>query len=728
MNTRAPADPLAAVQQLLAGGQAQRAGPLLDDALRRLPRSAEVQRLAAVAALMRQAPAAALAHATRALALAPGRADLHLLLGRAHKAAGDLASAVDAYRAAIARDAGLADAHVSLGIALKAQGRLSDAIACYRAALAVEPAHAAAHANLGNALFAQAASGEADAAAADAAAIEAQRRAAALDPANALVRRNLGVLLEKSGRRQEAVEHYNAALGLDPQDREGLIALANCLVRLEWYEGARACLERWRGEHPDDPVATNNLATVLLRMNQLDRAWAVSLDAQRLAPDHPEVWHNAAMLMLQRLEQPAAVQVLERIATEHPAFLLAQTGAMMSRNYVEEDPARALDLHRRLGARIAPAAPPVPLARRPLAGRRLRVGFVSGDLRRHSVAYFIEPLLAHLDRTRLETWAYHNARISDEVSARLRSHVDHWVPCAEMDDAALLARIRADAVDLLVDLSGHTAEARLGVFAARAAPLQATYLGYPTTTGVASIDLRLSDDTIDPPGHEAHNSERVLRLPGGMFCYRPDHDADPGEPPLRRNGFVTFGSFNVMAKVGEATLAQWAAALHRVPRSRLFLKTRALDQPGTCDALRRRLAALDIAPERLLLNPWRPDLGSHLELYREIDIALDTFPYNGATTSCEALWMGVPVLTRRGATHPARMGASLLTAIGRPQWIADDIEGFAARAAALAADGDALAAFRRGARAELRASALMDEAARAADFGRLLLQAWEAAP
>lgn len=717
-------DPLAAAQQLLADGRALLAAPLLGEALRRQPRSAEVHRLAAVAALMQQDAARALPHARRAAELAPARADLQLLLGRAHKAAGDLVAASDAYRRALRLDPQLADAQVSLGIVLKTQGLLSDAIACYRAALAIDPAHAAAHANLGNALLAQAVQ-QSPQAGVDEEALAAQRRAAELDPRNAVVRRNLGVLLEKAGRRQEAVEHYNAALGLDPEDREGLIALTNCLVRLEWHEGARACLERWLETHPADEVMTNNLATVLLRTNQLDRAWTVSLRAQQLASDHPEVWHNAAMLMLQRLQQPAAVQALERVARQHPHFLLAQTGAMMSCNYVEEDPSRVLALHRELGGRIAPVeAPAAPAAAR--QGPRLRVGFLSGDFRRHSVSYFIEPLLAHLDRTRIEVTGYHNARVTDEVSARIRTHCDHWRPCADLDDAALLARIRDDRIDVLVDLSGHTAESRPRVLAARAAPLQATYLGYPTTTGLANVDLRISDAAIDPPGHEACNTEALLRMPGGMFCYRPDHDADPGPPPLLRNGHVTFGSFNAIAKVGDATLAQWAAALQQVPGSRLLLKTRALDQPGICDALRERMAALGIDPGRLLLNPWRPDLGSHLELYREVDIALDTFPYNGATTTCEALWMGVPVISRRGATHTARMGASLLGAIGRDDWIADDVPGFAAAAAMLAADGSALATFRRDARTRLRASPLMDEAAQAADFGRLLLQAWHA--
>jgi predicted O-linked N-acetylglucosamine transferase (SPINDLY family) len=359
------------------------------------------------------------------------------------------------------------------------------------------------------------------------------------------------------------------------------------------------------------------------------------------------------------------------------------------------------------------------------ARSKLRVGYLSGDFRRHSVAYFLESMWAAHDPDRVEVVAYHNTRHFDEMSERLKGYVSKWVPCKELSDEALVKRIRADGVDVLIDLSGLTSDGRAGVFAQRAAPVQVSYLGYPTTTGIPAMDFRISDAVIDPVGEEAHATEVVLRCARGMFCYRPDSDGDVGEPPHVRHGFVTFGSFNNLPKYSDQTLELWAAVLKAVPGSKLFLKTRALADEDLQRLLRERFAALGVGAERLLLNPWRPDLRSHLELYREVDIGLDTYPYNGATTTCEALWSGVPVVTLKGATHTSRMGASILRSLGHAEWVAADAQGFVELASSLARQPEVLAAFRAGARDEMRASALMDGAGHTRDFEDLLFQAWQ---
>ncbi|MBX9795065.1 MAG: hypothetical protein K2Y02_12270, partial [Burkholderiaceae bacterium] len=256
-------------------------------------------------------------------------------------------------------------------------------------------------------------------------------------------------------------------------------------------------------------------------------------------------------------------------------------------------------------------------------------------------------------------------------------------------------------------------------------PVQITYLGYPTTTGVGAMDYRISDGVIDPLGADTWSSETILRCDRGMFCYQPDGEPEVGALPALRNGHVTFGSFNNLAKLSPQTLELWSRVLHCVPQSRLLLKAKSLASATVRMHLLRHFEARGIGAERLVLNPWRPDLHSHLDLYREVDIGLDTYPYNGATTTCESLWMGVPVVSLRGATHVSRMGASILQSAGFGDWAASLPDEYVEMAVRRAGDLSALAELRCGARDRLRRSALMDTKAHTADLERLILSACE---
>jgi predicted O-linked N-acetylglucosamine transferase (SPINDLY family) len=353
------------------------------------------------------------------------------------------------------------------------------------------------------------------------------------------------------------------------------------------------------------------------------------------------------------------------------------------------------------------------------------VGYLSGDFVRHSVSYFFAALLAQHDRGRFEVFCYHNNPVADVVTTQFKSQAEHWRDCDGLSDEGLRDRIVDDGIDVLVDLSGHTAGSRVFVFALAAAPLQVGFLGYPTVSGVPAMDYRITDGVIDPGDQPTLPHDRPLPLPRSMFCYRPDEAPPLAEPPLLRRGFVTFGSFNHIAKVSDHTLALWAGAMNAVPGSRLLLKSAAMAQTGNRRNIEAFMAARGIAAERLQLQPWHADKRSHLELYNEVDIALDTFPYNGATTSCEALWMGLPLLTRRGATHVSRMGASLLAAVDRRDWVAADDEGFVALAARVAGDAAALQRWRAGARGHLQSSALFDQAGFARAFEAALDGAWD---
>jgi predicted O-linked N-acetylglucosamine transferase (SPINDLY family) len=314
------------------------------------------------------------------------------------------------------------------------------------------------------------------------------------------------------------------------------------------------------------------------------------------------------------------------------------------------------------------------------SNRKLRIGYVSPDLKRHSVAYFLEPILEHRDRGRFEVFLYSNTDLADEVTARLRTASDHWRDIRNESDDRAAEIIAADRIDILIDLAGHTTGNRLGVFARRPAPVQITYLGYPNTTGSDAIDYRIVDELTDPLGMtESHNVERLLRVPAPFICYRAPENAPPvADPPIVRNGFPTFGSFNKGAKVGRECIELWSRVLREIPTARLIIKSRGVGSEGSRQRIHDGFASHQIDPARVQLVEANQALSDHLAMYGEIDVALDTFPYHGTTTTCEAMWMGVPVVTLAGRIHVSRVGVSLLTSIGLTDHIAHDPNEFTA--------------------------------------------------
>jgi predicted O-linked N-acetylglucosamine transferase (SPINDLY family) len=358
----------------------------------------------------------------------------------------------------------------------------------------------------------------------------------------------------------------------------------------------------------------------------------------------------------------------------------------------------------------------------------LRVAVLSQDFRRHAVASFFEPLVEHIDPSKIELLLYHDHAQFDEVSARLRARARLWRNFAGWPDARVEATVRADAPDVLVDLSGHTGRNRLPLFARRLAPVQISYLGYPNTTGLAEMDFRLSDALADPPGlTDAWHSERLLRFAPCAWTYLPPADAPAVSPPTEAGAGrgVVFGSFNNPAKFSDATLRLWARVLDAVPGSTLLLKGHGLESPTRAAELRARCAAAGLDPARLALHGRRAEAAGHLALYAEVDVALDPFPYHGTTTTCEALWMGRPVVVLEGREHRSRVGVSLLHAAGHPGWIAGDEDAYLRVAVDLARDHAGRLSLARGMRAALAGTVLLDHAARARDFERALLSCHE---
>jgi protein O-GlcNAc transferase len=446
------------------------------------------------------------------------------------------------------------------------------------------------------------------------------------------------------------------------------------LVLTALGERAAACRFYWRALELDPGFveAHNNLGSALCSIGQAGASLAAFEQALRLRADDPAATDN---LLLASLCAP------------------------------EVEPETVAERSRRWGERLEATIEPLP--RRPAqTGDRLHVGYVSADLRRHSVAFFLEPILAHHDRSRLRVHAYANlAGPGDEVTARLRARVDVWRWIAGRSDREVARQIAADGIDVLVDLSGHTAGHRLAVFAHQPAAVQISYLGYPATTGLSRIGYRLTDARADPPGTERLHSEQLVPLPGGFLCYRPPGPARGGSrepaPPSGANP-ITFGSFNDLSKMSDRLLAVWAQILAQVPGARLRLKNRALGDGAVRARVLQVLRSHGLEAARVDLEGWKPGLTEHLESYRAIDVALDTYPYNGTTTTCEALWMGAPVVTWVGPAHVSRVGLSLLGRCGLDQLCATSEVDYIARAVALARDPTALAELRRSLRDHLQ--------------------------
>jgi predicted O-linked N-acetylglucosamine transferase (SPINDLY family) len=419
-----------------------------------------------------------------------------------------------------------------------------------------------------------------------------------------------------------------------------------------------------------------------------------------------------------------AISAYDRAADLAPLSLRAASSSAFGRTYLADcTPEEVLEAHRAYARRLP--RPPVPAAVR-RTPERLRIGYVSADFRRHSVAYFVEPVLAHHDRGAFEIRCYYNHRKADDVTARLLALSDGWVDCADLSDDELEARIRADRIDILVDLSGHTSGNRLTVFARRPAPVQGIWLGYPTTTGLDAIDFRVSDWCVDPEGEERASVERVARLEDSYFCFgAPRIAARLGPPPMSRTGEPVFGSFNNLAKASGDALALWKRVLDSVSGSRLMLKSKGLaDEKSRADFC-ERLEGAGISRERVILSGWKESTGAHLAAYDEVDIGLDTTPYNGATTTCEALWMGVPVVTLRGRTHASRMGASILAAAGLDELVARTGDDYVRIAVELAKEPQRVSSLRVGLRERLTASRLMDAPRFVAGLERAFRQVWQ---
>jgi protein O-GlcNAc transferase len=461
-------------------------------------------------------------------------------------------------------------------------------------------------------------------------------------------------------------------------------------------------------------------------MWDLDRAVVHYARARDLAPNDHVIRYNLGLSLFQRGCVESALQELEISRRISPSYAPAQTTYILAlHNSDQVSPDQAADAIRAWGARLAAANPAVPRPANAAAGveRRYRVGFVSGDFRIHSVAHFFQPILEARDRDAFEYFLYGNSAYRDSVTEQFRASSDQWRDVAGMDDNALLALILSDRIDILVDLSGHTDCNRLAVFARRAAPVQITYLGFPNSTGLPTMDFRITDASTDPERHsERWHSETLLRMPDTQWCFRPFNAPTPAEAlPAHQAGHVTFGSFNSLTKASQTLLDCWIQILTRAPSSRLKL-TR-IRSPQRAAEIISMFERAGIASERISWTPYR-DNAPHGAQFAGVDLALDHFPYNGVTTTCESLYVGVPVITLQGRHCVSRSGLSILQALSLDELIAHTAEQYVEIALRLASDLDRLDEIRRNLRTRFERSPLRDEKGFARAFEELLRAAW----
>lgn len=607
---------------------------------------------------------------------------------------------------------------IASGQRAERDGRLERACARYRAAARLAPRAAAPRLNLGAALEAR---GDA---------VGAQRAyAAALDaePGNAYAHFNLGRLELARGDAAAAERQLRAALAALPDFAAAHVALAGALDARGEADAAARALARALELEPGQAGAWYNFGELLWRLERYDEAEDALKRTLELEPRFIPAWHLLATVlrgmsrMAESLQAIAAARRLEPMrfdleSMELQALMLADTLSA----------AALFERQRAFGARLEAAvpAPTRPYAQSPDPHRRLRIGYLSCDFDRHPVSWFALPLFERHDRSQVEVRCYSTAtRAADETTAKVRAAADAWLDAGVLDDDALAARIRADGIDILVDLTGHLGVLRLGVFARQPAPAQVSWLSFLGSTGLSRIQYRITDARADPPGAaDRLHTETLVRLPRSLWCYRPVHDAPfAPRPPSVRNGYVTYGSFNHAPKVSPSARRLWAEVLRRDPRARLLV----LGMPDgrARDGLLRDFEAAGVPASRVTVLP-RVSFAKYLARFAEVDVALDSLPYGGGTTTFDALWMGVPVLALAGERSVSRSAASILGHLGLDDWVASDAQAYAERAVALTADIVRLSELRCSLRERLRDSPMMDEVGFARDMEAVYRDLW----
>jgi protein O-GlcNAc transferase len=534
-----------------------------------------------------------------------------------------------------------------------------------------------------------------------------------VQPNNVSALHFIGVIYYQHKDYESAIKYIKRALQLGPDYVDAYSNLGSVLQEIGRLDEAVDCYKKAIELDPHFVRAYNNLASAFKEKWQLDDAISNYRKAIQLCPDLAEPYNGLANVLQERGKLVEAEKCYRRALRMEPDCPFYYHNLLFMLNYDSRNDVRAvfsdhLKFAKQFEAPLASSI--IPHESDCSSARRIKIGYVSPDFRKHSVAYFIEPVLEAHNHEEFEVFCYSDVFMPDNVTERLQKYADQWRSIVGVSDEKVAELIRTDGIDILVDLAGHTGHNRLLVFARRPAPVQVSWIGYPNTTGLSMIDYRVVDDYTDPPGlTDAFSSEELIRMPDSFLCYLPDKDRPAvRDLPATESGYVTFGSFNYFPKVSPETVGIWAKILKTVPDSRLIMKARNFADRTTCRYALDMFLRHGIPAERIELLSMKTSFEEHLDTYNRIDIALDTFPYNGTTTTCEALWMGVPVVTFAGDVHASRVGKSLLTNIGLSELVAGTFEEYVSITVNLADDLKRLCALREGLRNRMAHSPLTD--------------------
>jgi protein O-GlcNAc transferase len=696
----------------------------------------------------------AIAACQRALELKPDFADAYVTLGVAHQGLGGLDEAVSCYREALKIKSDIAEVHYNLAISLVALGLIEEAVPCFDRSIALQPGYVEAlhkrgialqdlgrfdesvisyqlalqhnaeiaevHNNLGSVLKELGRSDEA---------MASYRQAIRINPELSEAHYNLGIVLQSIGELERAAECYRRATQINNLNILAYNNLGGVLGALGQFEEALACFRKVLEVQPDSSNGHRNLGITFAAMGQLDSAIASYRKALDIEPDNADTHLCLGGALKDYGKFDAALDSVRRAIAIRPNYAMAHSNLLFMNNYMGNLPAeQTFRDAKNFGEMTSRMATPFTTWKtKPDPNRRLRIGMVSGDLCNHPVGYFLENVIkaiAAQASERIEIYVYSNRHIEDSTTQRIKDCCSKWNAVDLMSDEDLAQLIWVDDIHILMDLSGHTALNRLPVFAWKPAPVQVSWLGYFATTGVSTMDYFIADSWTLSAEQEANFTEQIWRLPETRLCFTPpDIEVAVSSLPALGNGYTTFGCFNNLSKMNDAVVALWAKILNTMPNSRLILKYKQLAEASVKQDTCERFAAHGINAERLIFETYGPR-ADYLIAYQRVDIALDPFPFPGGTTTVEALWMGVPVLTLAGERFLSRQGVGLMMNAGLPDWIATDPDDYVAKAVSHASDLQSLATLRTGLRRQVLASPIFNAPRFAKHFAAALRDMW----
>ncbi len=513
---------------------------------------------------------------------------------------------------------------------------------------------------------------------------------------------NLGIILSKENLWKEARENYKKAIHLSSQHAMAHNNLSVIEKRLSNEEGWESHCKTAYQLSPNSTEIINTYANYLEQKNQIFPAIKELQRGLLLNPDDKKMLANITKFLCSVGDITKAREYLSKLEISDCKSKESSHLKLFFLNYDNKmNPEEVFQHHLKFGNLLSDKKNYLHYKLRDHKPKhKLRIGYISSDFNYHSVAYFIEPILREHNNEKFTVYCYSNSKYSDKMTEILKKHANHWNDIFSLTEKQIIQQILNDNIDILVDLSGYTAGTTINIFAHRIAPIQITYLGYPNTTGLQTVDYRITDYWADPIGQSEHiNTEQLARLDDGFLCYSPnDESPDVGSPPMMKNGYITFASFNNLAKLNDDVIKLWSSILHNVENSKLLLKSKMFLEKEVCNFTYFRFEKFGVSHNRIILKPHTPDYYSHISLYNEVDIALDPFPYNGTTTTSEALWMGIPVITLQGNAHISRVTMSILCKLGLTDFIASSPENYKTLATDLSKNGNKLSYLRKNMR------------------------------